>query len=270
MIWLVCIYPLCLLKSIDSLRHVSTFAVLAVAFFCICILVNCIEHLRSEGMRDDVFFFNTGNQAIVGLGSLLFACLVQMNAFEIYHQMNNPSPRRMVHVSCLGLGTCGIFYFTSGIFGYIRFGSTVIDSILLEYQPREDKEMWVSYFGMVIKLCVGFILHQIPIRDSFYHYMGWDVYRMKWWKNCIYCTIFSVIVLIAGLFIPSINIVLGLVGSLCGGFVGLIYPPLMVMYCGNWSLKTAGIVEYVAMYILLLIGIVGCVFGTAASIYGVV
>ncbi|EPY22725.1 transmembrane amino acid transporter [Strigomonas culicis] len=270
MVWLVLIFPICLLKSVDSLRHVSTLAVVMVMFFCVCMMVDCIKYWKVNGWRTDVHYFNTGNGAIVSLGSLLFACLVQMNAFEIYHQLNDASPRKMVLVACLGMGTCGTFYFMSGIFGYCRFGSEVNDSILLKYQPRNSPEMWVSYFGMVIKLCVGFALHQIPIRDVYYHYMGWDVYRMTWYKNCFWCAISSSVVLVAGLFIPSINIVLGLVGSLCGGFVGLIYPPIMVMYCGQWSFKKVGWVEYFAMYLLLVLGIVGCVFGTAAAIYGVV
>lgn len=39
----------------------------------------------------------------------------------------------------------------------------------------------------------------------------------------------------------DINIVFGLAGSLCGGFIAFAFPALFVMYSGNWSLKTVGI-----------------------------
>lgn len=270
MIWLVGIFPLCLLRSIDSLRHVSTLAVLMVCFFVICIIIDCGKYWKRHGWNEEVNFFNTGNSAIVGLGTLLFACLVQMNAFEIYHQLRKPTPFIMARNSALGMGVCGILYCGSGIFGYSRFGPKVTSSILLMYQPRDEPIFWASYIGMLLKLAVGFALHQIPIRDCFYHYMHWDVYKMTWLFNALWCAIFSTIVLIMGLFIPSINIVLGLVGSLCGGFVGLIYPPIMVMYCGHWSFRRVGFLQYFATYLLMIVGVVAVCFGTIASIYDVI
>ncbi|KAK7199489.1 Transmembrane amino acid transporter protein [Novymonas esmeraldas] len=108
------------------------------------------------------------------------------------------------------------------------------------------------------------------MRDGIYHFFSWDVYRMPWWKNAVICGFIATVVLIIGLFVPSINIVLGLVGSLCGGFIGFIFPSLMIMYCGNWSLRKVGIFEWCTTYLLLLVGIIAVVFGTSASIYGVI
>ncbi|KPA74217.1 amino acid transporter putative (AAT19) [Leptomonas pyrrhocoris] len=269
MIWLVFILPLCLPKNIDALRHVSIVGVTMVCFFVVCIVQDCCTHLHRDGWRDDVKPFNTGNSAIEGLGTVMFACLVQINAMEVYFEMARPTPRNMVRNSTVAMSGCGILYVLAGVFGYARFGSTVTSSILLKYQPREAPQFWVAYFGIVIKICVAFALHQLPMRDGLYHFFSWDVYRMPWWKNAVICGFIATVMFIIGLFVPSINIVLGLVGSLCGGFIGFIFPALMIMYAGNWSLAKVGWLEWSATYFLLLTGVIAVVFGTAASVYSV-
>lgn len=270
MIWLVCILPLCLPKRIDSLRHSSLIGVTMVIFFVICVIVDSGEHLHDNGWRSDVRFFNSGNSVVEGLGTLMFACLVQMNAFQVYFEMDKPSPLRMARNSTVAMCGCGILYCLTGIFGYARFGPQVTSSILLMYQPRRNHVFWVAYFGIVLKVCVAFALHQLPLRDAIYHFLRWDVYRMPWWKNCLCCTFFAFVILIIGLFVPNINIVFGLVGSLCGGFIGYIFPAIMIMYTGNWTLKKIGWLEWSATYLLLITGVIAAVFGTVATIYGII
>jgi amino acid permease len=269
MIWLVCILPLCLPKNIDALRHVSIIGVTMVIFFVVCVVQDSCAHMSKEGWRKDVKPFNTGNGAIEGLGTVMFACLVQINAMEVYFEMAKPTPRNMVRNSTVAMSGCGILYVLAGVFGYARFGSTVKSSILLKYQPREAPQFWVAYFGIVVKICVAFALHQLPMRDGIYHFFSWDVYRMPWWKNAVICAFIATVVLIIGLFVPNINVVLDLVGSLCGGFIGFIFPSLMIMYSGNWTLAKIGWLECGATYLLLITGVIAVVFGTAASIYGV-
>ncbi|KPI84283.1 amino acid transporter putative (AAT19) [Leptomonas seymouri] len=270
MVWLVFILPLCLPKNIDALRHISIIGVIMVLFFVVCIVQDSCAHMRRDGWTKEVRMFNKGNSAIEGLGTVMFACLVQINAMEVYFEMANPTPRNMVRSSTAAMSGCGILYALTGVFGYARFGSSVTSSILLKYQPRESPQFWVAYFGIVVKICVAFALHQLPMRDGLYHFFSWNVYNMAWWKNAVICGLIATVVLIIGLFVPSINIVLGLVGSLCGGFIGFIFPALMIMYSGNWTLAKIGWLEWSTTYLLLLTGVVAVVFGTAASIYGVI
>ncbi|CAC9449963.1 putative amino acid transporter [Leishmania infantum JPCM5] len=269
-VWLVVILPLCLPKNIDSLRHTSIISVTMVVFFVICIMQDSCEFMAKNGWRKDIKFFNTGNGAIQGLGTVIFACLVQINAQEVYYEMANPTPRNMVRNSTIAMSGCGLLYVLAGVFGCARFGSTVKSSILLKYQPREAPQFWFAYFGIVVKICVAFALHQLPLRDSVYHFFSWDVYRMPWWRNALICGGIAAFVLVVGLLVPDLNIVLGLVGSLCGGFIGFIFPSLMIMYAGKWSLKNVGLLEWSLTYILLLVGVVAVVFGTCASIYSIV
>ncbi|KPI90331.1 putative amino acid transporter aATP11 [Leptomonas seymouri] len=159
-------------------------------------------------------------------------------------------------------------YLFAGLFGYLDFGPAVTGSALKMYNPVDDKMMGVGYGGILLKLCVGYGLHMIPVRQAIYHCVKVDVHTFAWWKNAVVCVILALLSMICGLFIPNINVIFGLVGGFSGGFIGFIYPSLMIMYAGNWTFSSVGWFHYFSTYLLLLAGVIGVVWGTASAIYG--
>ncbi|KAG5471263.1 hypothetical protein LSCM1_03410 [Leishmania martiniquensis] len=268
MLWIIVILPMCLLKEINSLRIVSTVAILFVVFFTITCIIHSGQSLHERGMRNDLVAFQSGNTAINGLSSLMFAFIAQVNAPEISREMYKFSVHRVFLAALLGMSLCAILYFLTGLFGYLDFGPEVSDSILAMYNPMQDHLMAVSYVGMLLKICVGFALHLIPCRDCVYYMIGTDVSRVPWWKNAALCALQSTVALVAGLFIPRITTVFGLLGGFCGGFVGFIFPSLFMMYSGGFSIARVGWGHFLGTYTLLLAGVIAVVWGTSAAIYG--
>lgn len=270
MVWLAVMMPLTLPKEINTLRYFSVFAIALIIFFVICMIVHSAQNGLKGGPRDDLIYFQTGNRAIGGLAIFMFAYISQLNMYEVYNEMYKPSVRRVTLGAGLGVFLCFILYFFSGLFGYLDFGPAVTGSALKMYNPVKEPLMGVAYAGIMFKLCVGFGLHMIPVRDAVYHCVKIDVKTIAWWKNACICCLMATLSLICGLFIPRINIVFGLVGGFSGGFIGFIFPSLMFMYTGNWSLKTVGWKHYFGTYFLLIVGVIGVVFGTGSSIYDTV
>ncbi|ORC84758.1 putative amino acid transporter PAT2 [Trypanosoma theileri] len=267
-VWLVVMLPLCLPKEINSLRFVSTIAVMFIVFFVFCIILHTAQNGFTHGVRDDLVYFQHGNLAIQGLSVYMFAYVNQVNCFEVYEELYKPSVKRMTLSALLGTILCFVLYFLAGLFGYLEYGPTVTDSILDMYNPIEDKMMGVAYAGIILKLCVGYGLHMIPCRDALYHIIGIDVKTIAWWKNSLICGTLALASLLAGLFIPRITTVFGLLGSLCGGSIGYVFPALMFMYSGNFNVQSVGWGHFIGTYVLLFFGIIAIVFGTGASIYG--
>ncbi|ORC84760.1 amino acid permease [Trypanosoma theileri] len=267
-VWAVGMLPLCLPKEINSLRHLSFVAVFFIVFFVICIVVHCARFGFVNGLRKDLVYFQTGNPAIEGLSIFIFAFICQLNCYEVYEEMYKPGVRRLTKSAGVGVFLCFILYFSAGLFGYLDFGPAVTGSVLKQYNPIEDKMMAVAYAGIILKLCVGYGLHMIPVRDAVYHVCRIDVKTIAWWKNAMICGFMAGCSLVAGFFIPNVNVVFGLVGGLSGGFIGFIFPSLLFMYTGNWSLQSVGFFHYFATYFLLIVGVIAVVFGTAASVYG--
>ncbi|ORC86406.1 amino acid permease, partial [Trypanosoma theileri] len=163
-----------------------------------------------------------------------------------------------------------VFYWLTGFFGYVEFGPEVGSSVLKMYRPLHDVAMAIAYVGVVIKLCVAFSLHILPCRDSLHHLLGWSLDTVAWWKNALLCAFFSCIALVAGLFIPDVSVVFGLLGSFSGSFIGFVFPALFYMYAGDFNIKSVGILMYLSTYALLFAGVVVICFGTTSTIYGMI
>ncbi|KEG05946.1 amino acid transporter [Trypanosoma grayi] len=270
MIWLVGMFSLSLPKEINSLRYASAAGVICICYFIICIVVHSAKNgFKGGKLRDDIAMFKSGNNAIEGLSIFMFSYLCHMNCFSVYGEMRKPSAKRMtLHTAC-SMTLCCIAYIIAGFFGYADFGDEVTDTVLVFYDVRNDLMMAIAYVGIVFKLCVGFSLCMQPARDCCYYIIGWEVKTLAPWKNCLFCGTMALCALLLGLFIPVLNTVFGLLGSLCGGLLGFCLPAAYRMYCGKWGLKEVGIVNYVCTYLLFFAGVVATVFGTGASIYGV-
>ncbi|RNE97323.1 amino acid transporter [Trypanosoma conorhini] len=158
----------------------------------------------------------------------------------------------------------------TGIFGYLDFGSRATVSALLLYDPVKEPAAMVAYIGVLVKLCASYPLLTMVTRNSLYHSFGWHPGTPPFWRHCIFVVGLAVASLLCGLFIPNINTVFGLIGALCGGISGFILPALLIMYGGNWSLRSAGFMHYTLTHFLLIAGVTMAVFGTCDTIYSVV
>ncbi|ESL05193.1 amino acid transporter [Trypanosoma rangeli SC58] len=279
LVWLCAMMPLVIPKHVDSLRYFSTFAVSFIIYFVVVIVVHSCTHGLSENIhnvsmgKDDnsaVVLFNSGNEGIEGLGVFMFAYVCQINAFEVYWDMKNPTLPRFTLAAGIGMTLCFLLYGMTSFFGYMDFGKKVDGSILLMYHPLDEPEVLVAYIGVLSKLCASYALLFMAARNAIYHGLGWDVDKLPYWKHCIAVTFLSLLMLIFGLFIPKIQIVLGFAGSITGGSLGFLLPALFVMYSGDWTRKKVGAFHYILTYVMLVAGVIGIVFGTGATIYATI
>ncbi|ORC86735.1 putative amino acid transporter, partial [Trypanosoma theileri] len=267
-IWLIFMFPLVLPKQVNSLRYASAVGVVFILFFVICVVVYSAGVIRRNGgLPSDLVLVRPGNDAVSGLSIFMFAYLCQVNCFKIYYEMKNRSVSRMTKDAAISCGVCCLLYFLMGLFGYAAFGTEVSGSVLRYFNPYETPIFFVCFGGIILKLCAAFSLNMLACRTALFQVVHWDVETMPYWKHSIFSVLFAVSALVLGLFVPDINIVFGLVGAFCGGFIGFVFPALFIMYSGNWSFRSVGWVQYLLTYFLLLAGVVAIVFGTGSSIY---
>ncbi|CCD16477.1 unnamed protein product [Trypanosoma congolense IL3000] len=277
--WLCCMLPLVIPRHIDSLRHASTVAfVLMIYMVAVVVVHSCMnglpENIKSVSVgrneSAEVVLFNSGNTAIEGLGVFIFAYVCQTSVYEVYMDMKDRSVRKLVIATIIAMSMCLPMYALTALFGYLDFGSKATSSILLMYDPLNEPEVMVGYVGVLVMLFVSYALLGMSCRNALYSLIGWDANTVAFWKHCIAVVSLSVVMLVCGLFIPKINTVLGFAGSISGAFLAFIFPALFLMYSGGFTLQKVGPLCYTATYVLLLSGVIAAVFGTGATIYGVV
>ncbi|PBJ74530.1 amino acid transporter [Trypanosoma cruzi cruzi] len=280
LLWLTVMLPLVIPRHINSLRHISAVGIVFVIYFVVMIIIHSGMHGLSENAKnlhvtgittdEGIHLFGTGNRALDGLGVFMFAFLCQVNSFEVYWDMSDRSASRFTLCSAIAMLLCFIVYGSTAVFGYLDFGNRATVSALLLYNPVKEPEVMVAYIGLLVKLCASFPLISMATRNSLYHSVGWDPDKLAFWKHCVVVVSLAVAALLFGLFIPSINMVFGFIGSFCGGATGFLLPSIFMMYGGNWSLRSVGWAHYTITYALLFAGVIMVVFGTGATIYGVV
>ncbi|PWU91031.1 putative amino acid transporter [Trypanosoma cruzi] len=171
----------------------------------------------------------------------LHVCLLcQVNSFEVYWDIQIAVRAASLWCSAIAMLLCFIVYGSTAVFGYLDFGNRATVSALLLYNPVKEPEVMVAYIGLLVKLCASFPLISMATRNSLYHSVGWDPDKLPFWKHCVVVVSLAVAALLFGLFIPSINMVFGFIGSFCGGATGFLLPSILMMYGGNWSLRSVG------------------------------
>lgn len=269
-IWVVLLLPITVPKRLNTVRYVSVIGVSMVLYFVLCIVIHGAGSIADNGLPDDLEWFTTGNTAIYGLSIFVFAFMCQGVAFSVYYEMR---PRRSIKqltiASAIGMTACMIFYILAGFFGYADFGEETkdYDSVLNLFDPIRQPYIMVAYIGMLVKICAAYGMNMIPVRNFMYHCLRWDLDETPYWQHCTLIFICSAIVLVAGLYIPNMNLAFGLVGSLCGGFIGFIFPALFWMFCGNWSSEKVGWLNWFGTYFMLICGVIAICFGTVATVY---
>ncbi|EPY24488.1 amino acid transporter aATP11 [Strigomonas culicis] len=269
-IWLLFMLPLVLPKQVNSLRYASAVGVCFIVFFVICVVIHSAMNGLKNGLPKDLVMVSTGNSGISGLSLFMFAYLCQVNIFRITAEAKRPTVGRLTLQATLACSVCGVMYLLVGLFGYFDFGSSLTGNALSYYDPYASPMFFVCFIGFIIKLCAAFSLNMLACRSAFFSLVNWDVVTLPYWKHTLVSVPFAIGALILGLFVPDINVVFGFVGSLCGGFIGFVFPALFIMYSGNWNWKTAGPVQFVSTYFLLICGVIGIVWGTGSTVYDAV
>lgn len=191
---------------------------------------------------------------------MALAC--QMQLFEIYESLPSQTIDKMNEVVKFGTGICTSVYVLVGFFGYVAFSTQPFSgNILLSFTPSFASD--VIKVGFVMSVAVSFPLVIFPCRASLYSLLyhrvsayssascacSWDANDTC---NCLlitnesksflkqshaesahyipehrfkYITISMVLVaLVIGILIPSIELVIGLVGSTIGIAICIMFP----------------------------------------------
>lgn len=264
--WLVFFFPLVIPREVNALRYVSTAGVLAMVFFCICV----VAHFCQNGKAESIVLVGSGNDALDGIGVFMFSYICQVNQVELYREMRpSPTVPRFTLSASLSCIILAVLYGFTGLFGYLEFGEAMSGKSILDmYKPIDEPQFLIAFIGVFIKLMASYGLFGNVCLSAIYHTIGWEMAEVRFPLHLLFVVLLTLTTLALGLFYPSVESVFNFVGGICGGSLGFILPTLFYMYAGNWTLKTVGIFNYIAVYLVLCAGVFGMVCGTATTIYG--
>ncbi|XP_055637472.1 putative sodium-coupled neutral amino acid transporter 10 [Toxorhynchites rutilus septentrionalis] len=260
----VCIVPLGLLRNVDSLATVCT----ASLGFYLCLALKVVaessEQISKPGWFDNLALWRTeGILQCLPIFSMALSC--QMQLFEIYATMPTTSLDKMNRVVQRSTNFCACIYSLIGFFGYVAFnGHHFSGNILVNFSPSFVSD--IIKIGFVLSVAFSFPLAIFPCRVSLYSLL----YKRSHSDTHFYIpeskfrplTLLIVgAALILGLLIPSIEVVIGLVGSTIGVAICIIIPAACYMHICRTNISEKQLAQ-----VMIVFGFLIMVLGTYANL----
>lgn len=263
-----CVFPLGLLRNVDSLHRVST----ATIGFYFCLILKTISesatHFISGNWLTNVELWRpVGVLQCLPIFAMALSCQTQL--FEIYETVPNPTLEKMNYIVRVAINICVAVYMCVGFFGYAAFASeSFTGNILMSFNPSPVTD--AMKIGFVLSVAFSFPLVIFPCRASLYSLLfkkGYTPYEgasnyIPEFKFKLLTFIIVATSLGIGIIIPNIEVVLGLLGSTIGTMICLIFP-VTCFIC----ITTKNTNERLTAQFLLFVGVIVMVLGTYANLY---
>uniref|UniRef100_A0A182SLQ9 Amino acid transporter transmembrane domain-containing protein n=1 Tax=Anopheles maculatus TaxID=74869 RepID=A0A182SLQ9_9DIPT len=263
---IVCIIPLGMLRNVDSLASVCT----ASLGFYLCLVLKVVsessEKFQHTGWFERLDLWNwSGILQCMPIFTMALSC--QMQIFEVYATMPTTSLDKMSRVIRQSTNICTMIYVAIGFFGYVAFnGHRFSGNILVDFTPSFASD--IIKMGFVLSVAFSFPLAIFPCRVSLYSLLykrASDGHMYIPESKFRPLTIAIVVVaLIFGLLIPSIEVVIGLVGSTIGVAICLIIPAACYM-----TICKTNISEKQLAQVMIAFGFIIMVLGTYANLQAI-
>lgn len=265
--WSIFMLPLSLAKEINTLRYASLTGVGATVVLVTAVVVHSAQ--SEETSPSNLKPAKVSLDMILALPIIIFSYCCQTNAFEVYAELKDRSANKMTLIAGVSMAICTAIYITVGTAGAMEFGDNTEGNILKNFSdPTGTPYIAFAFVCMSLTLTMAFPICIFPTRDAVLQIMGFkSAYETPDRIRLLVCGSLATASVIAGLFVPGVSILFGLLGGICGSTLAFIWPAVFAMRTGKWTVENVGLVNVVATWVLLGVGVLSGVLGTGVSIY---
>jgi len=275
-ICLFVIFPLSLLKDIETLNLMST---VSVAFYMLLVLKSFYQaghQSLTKGISTGIELWRfSGVLQCVPIFSMALSCQTQV--FEAYYSLREPSLKAMDQIVSSAIDLCTFIYLGVGIAGYLAFAGTHFSgNILISFEPSLMTDMIKT--GFLLSIVLSFPLCVLPCRTSLHSliYGRSTTGQLHDYSKSVAAqsrpqipelrfvcltALIVVVTLVIGICIPNVEFVLGFVGSTLGTAVCVVAPAWIYLRVAPSSSNERWIAK-----VVLTCGLVVLILGTAANI----
>lgn len=268
--WVAFMLPLSLPKEINSLRYSSMVGMVTTLILAAAVTAHAVDS-GLENSRINLERNGYANWSLAMISSLTnytFGYCCQNNAFEIYAELKNRSPHRMTLTSGVSMACCTCVYLLVGIAGFCDFGSHVTGNILNSYpDPLTKPFIMAAYICIAITLTMSFPVCILPTRDAILQvlrYTNADAAPTKV-RIAVSATL-ATLSLIIGLFVPGINILVNVLGGLCGAPLAFILPGFYYLKAFEYDYNETGLPNFIVAWMMIVVGFFAGLGGTTIAV----
>lgn len=248
---LVIVLPLSLLKDVSLLKYSSFLATAMVYYFTLMILYFSLVGTVDENgvptpaligdaseIKTQINWWEWSLQYFQCAPIICFAFICHLATVPIFRAMKNQSPAVASKVNLISLTNCTGLYLVAGIFGYLTFFCSTQSDVLLNY----DDTNWaviICRLGMGGVACCAYPIMNFVARLAINDAIIWFADKMhkkvvpekiqhaniRFYSVSLLYTFFA---LLMALFVPTINAVISLLGSIFAVLFIFVFPGMFL------------------------------------------
>ena len=265
------------IRSLKLLAPISAEANLCYLYAIIVILAFCFLTLaKQNGVGPDVQAFSTNLLTYpLFFGNVIFAFEGIGSVLPLENKISNP--KLFQPVLWTGMFIVITLYVILGLIGYLTFGSNLEEVISLNLPRVILSPVYLFYpvatlflsYGIFSSYLIQFYVPMEIIEPPFTRRVKSPMF--KFLIQILIRTTVVILTALVPLAISQINLLIDLIGACSSSCLALIFPALIEM-ATFWKMRRYGLPFYVWMIkdiVILSIGLVGGVLGTAVAIYSI-
>ncbi|KAI9495370.1 transmembrane amino acid transporter protein-domain-containing protein [Zychaea mexicana] len=258
--------PFIIVKNMKEVAFMSAFGAAATLVTVLIVLIMaCLDQKNWPDIHHDSVIWD---KFPIALSTISFS--FGGNAVYPHVEASMKKPKQWPWVAIAGLGTCAGMYFMTAVPGYYVYGNTVINPVynsIPEGVPRI----------IAIVLMTVHVLMAAPILTTSFALDIEDMLNVtverfgKFWEFIIRACIRIIIMVVVGVIactVPRFDLLMSLIGSFANCALIFIFPVLF--YWRLTGFRNKPIYELAWNALIIVLGIVGLIFGTIDSIEGLI
>ncbi|RIA96061.1 vacuolar amino acid transporter 5 [Glomus cerebriforme] len=146
------IIPLAFLKKLDSLRHTSFIAIVAVIYLVFIVIYHYFGPDYKAPPKEKIHLIKISTKFFTNLPIFIFAFTCHQNIFSIYNELVDNSQTNINNVVTGAIGTTTTIYQIIGLLGYLSFGDDVLPNVISMYETN----VFVTIGRIAFVICILF------------------------------------------------------------------------------------------------------------------
>jgi sodium-coupled neutral amino acid transporter 10 len=261
----VLVLPLSFQKNVDSLSFVCS---ASIGFYVCLVLKTASEasvtlNLDEHWMSNIEIWRPSGLLQCLPIFSMSLSC--QMQLFEVYETFPFQSLQKMYEAVKAATSICTVMYILIGFFGYIAFYHHELSgNILVNFSPSIASD--AIKIGFVLSVACSLPLIVLPCRNCLNSFLQKRAHSEaagylpeSKYKPLTLFIVFTSMFL--GIMIPSIEIVIGLIGSTIGIVICVMFPAAIFI-----KITKRNTTEKLIAQIMISLGFLIMILGTYANL----
>eukprot|EP01084_Bolivina_argentea_P025702 47789_1 len=240
---IIILYPLSLIKNLNSLRFSSITGIIAI-FYCVCLLIYKASNHNTNTNSDSngQFVSNQWNLGVfiaINICAKAFVC--QYSLPSIYESMRNRSIRRMCIVMSVSYSVITIIYLIFAICGYYIFRTDTKINIFENFATDYSISISIARICISISLCGCFPLvfkaGINAIENKFFNEnrnVIWN-FNEKPFLRIFMITFIILFITILSLFLNNINAIISINVAISALFLICVFPILVIWRLGFYG-----------------------------------